>query len=355
MTMKPEQQSAPVACRLPAEWEPQAAVLIAWPHEHTDWAHMLPEVHACYTALARAIAARATVIVAGPDLADAREALAAVPDERKRFVRIDTNDTWTRDYGAITTIDAAGRALLHDFCFNGWGLKFAACHDNLATRGLIAAGAITGRYDNRLGFVLEGGSIDSDGRGTLLTTAACLMSPNRNGDLTRPQIEEELKHTLGASRVLWLDYGALAGDDTDSHIDTLARFAPHDTIIYTACDDPADEHYHQLLAMKMQIAELRTADGRPYNLIELPLPDAIYDPDGERLPATYANFLPLNGAILMPVYGQPRKDRLACDTMRVAFDGYEIVPVDCRALIRQHGSLHCATMQFPIQAIPPHE
>lgn len=337
--------------RLPAEWEPQGAVMIAWPHEGTDWAYMLPEVRRCYTALAHAIASRALLIVIGPELDSAREALAGIDTERVRFVRVETNDTWTRDYGAITTIGADGAPGLHDFCFNGWGLKFAACHDNMATRELVRGGTLHGCYDNRLGFVLEGGSIDSDGRGTLLTTSACLMSPNRNGDLSRAEIEDELHRTLGAERVLWLDYGALAGDDTDSHVDTLARLAPHDTIIYTGCQDPTDEHFEQLQAMKRQLEALRTADGRPYNLVELPLPDAVYDEGGERLPATYANFLPLNGAVLMPVYGQERKDRLACDTMRVAFDGYEIVPVDCSALIRQHGSLHCATMQFPPQAI----
>ncbi|MDE6486991.1 MAG: agmatine deiminase family protein [Muribaculaceae bacterium] len=337
--------------RLPAEWEAQGAVLIAWPHEDTDWAGMLPEVRRCYTRLAHAIAERALLIVIGPELDSAREALSGIDAERVHFVRMETNDTWTRDYGAITTVDAGGAAELHDFCFNGWGLKFAACHDNMATRELARGGVLHGRYDNRLGFVLEGGSIDSDGRGTLLTTSACLMSANRNGDLARNEIEEELRRTLGAERVLWLDYGALAGDDTDSHVDTLARLAPNDTIIYTCCQDPADEHFEQLQAMKRQIEQLRTADGKPYNMVELPLPDAVYDEDGERLPATYANFLPLNGAVLMPVYGQERNDRLACDTMRVAFDGYEIVPVDCSALIRQHGSLHCATMQFPPQAI----
>lgn len=338
--------------RLPAEWEPQAAVLLAWPHPDTDWADMLPEVHECYTALARAIAQRATAVIIGPELDSARRALADIDPARLRFVRIDTNDTWTRDYGPITTIGADGRATIHDFCFNGWGLKFAACLDNMATRALAAGGLFApARYDNRLGFVLEGGSIDSDGAGTLLVTSACLMSANRNGDLTRTQIEDELRRSLGAKRVLWLDYGALAGDDTDSHIDTLARIAPHDTIVYTGCDDPADEHYDQLQAMAAQLATLRTADGRPYNLVQLPLPDAEYDDEGMRLPATYANFLPLNGAVLVPVYGNAQKDRLACDTLRVVFDGYEIVPVDCRALIRQHGSLHCATMQIPQQAI----
>lgn len=252
--------------RLPAEWEPQGAVLLAWPHAETDWADMLPEVRDCYTQLAKAIADRASLIVAGPDLDSARVMLADIDTERIHFVRVDTNDTWTRDYGAITTVSPDGTPTLHDFCFNGWGLKFAACHDNTVTRALIAGGTLTGRYDNRLGFVLEGGSIDSDGQGTILTTSACLLSPNRNGDMSRSQIEEELRRTLGTERVLWVDYGALAGDDTDSHIDTLARLAPNDTILYTGCSDPADEHFDQLQAMAGQLSELRTADGKPYNL-----------------------------------------------------------------------------------------
>lgn len=338
--------------RLPAEWEPQGAVLLAWPHGGTDWADMLPEVQACYRRIAEAAAERAILIVIGPDTDDIARGLAHIDPKRMHIVRVDTNDTWTRDYGAITTIAPDGAPTLHDFCFNGWGLKFASCLDNMATRALIERQVLPRQaYANHLGFVLEGGSIDSDGAGTLLTTSACLLSPNRNGDLDRSAIEAKLCRTLGVRRVLWLDYGALAGDDTDSHVDTLARFAPGDTIVYTGCDDRADEHYDQLQAMAAQLREFRTADGKPYNLVELPLPDAIYDDEGQRLPATYANFLPLNGAILMPVYGQPRKDRLACDTMRVAFDGFDIIPIDCRALIRQHGSLHCATMQFPPQVI----
>ncbi|MDE6161647.1 MAG: agmatine deiminase family protein [Muribaculaceae bacterium] len=346
MTMKTD------SCRLPAEWEPQGAVLVAWPHADTDWAHMLPEVRECYTQLCTAIARRAMLVVIGPDLDSARCALAHIEADNVRFIPVDTNDTWTRDYGAITTLAPDGSPTLHDFCFNGWGLKFASCLDNMATRALVRNGLLRANaYTNRLGFVLEGGSIDSDGCGTILTTSACLLSPNRNGDLSREQIEAELLRTFGAGRMLWLDHGALAGDDTDSHVDTLARFAPGDTILYTGTDDRTDEHYDTLAAMARQLAGFRTCGDRPYHLIELPLPDAIYDEDGQRLPATYANFLPLNGAILMPVYGQPRKDRMACDLMRVAFDGYEIVPVDCRALIRQHGSLHCATMQFPPAAI----
>ena len=148
--------------------------------------------------------------------------------------------------------------------------------------------------------------------------------------------------------MLWLDHGALAGDDTDSHIDTLARLAPDNTIIYVGCDDPADEHFAELRAMRSDLRAMRSASGEPFNLVELPLPDAIYDDEGNRLPATYANFLIVNNGVLVPVYNQPKKDRLACQIIRVAFPGHEIVPVDCRALIQQHGSLHCATMQFPV-------
>ena len=334
-----------------AEWECDGPIMLALPHENTDWVDILPEAIMQYKRIISAFTEHGEkILLIVPDSKRAREVLDGCPLECVTFVEIPTNDTWTRDYGPVT-VCRYDRIRALDFGFNGWGLKFAACHDNMATRELVRGGTLHGCYDNRLGFVLEGGSIDSDGRGTLLTTSACLMSPNRNGDLSRAEIEDELHRTLGAERVLWLDYGALAGDDTDSHVDTLVRLAPHDTIIYTGCQDPTDEHFEQLQAMKRQLEALRTADGRPYNLVELPLPDAVYDEGGERLPATYANFLPLNGAVLMPVYGQERKDRLACDTMRVAFDGYEIVPVDCSALIRQHGSLHCATMQFPPQAI----
>lgn len=337
------------AVRLPAEWEPQQAVLLAWPHQDTDWAYMLPEVTDCYVRLAHAVARFAKLIIVAPETDSVRALLADIPEERIAFLDILTNDTWTRDYGAITTLSTAdGSPVYNDFCFNGWGLKFAANHDNLVTRKMVFSGLLAGRYRNELGFVLEGGSIESDGAGTILTTRECLLSPNRNGDLTRREIGRKLKSVFGAQRVLWLDHGALAGDDTDSHIDTLARLAPDNTIIYVGCDDPADEHFAELRAMRSDLRAMRSASGEPFNLVELPLPDAIYDDEGNRLPATYANFLIVNNGVLVPVYNQPKKDRLACQIIRVAFPGHEIVPVDCRALIQQHGSLHCATMQFPV-------
>lgn len=337
--------------RLPAEWEAQDAVLLAWPHELTDWNYMLDEVRSCYSAIAHAVVRHSQLIVIAPDCSAAREALYDVTEDRVRYIEIDTNDTWARDFGAITTCDGDGNFIINDFKFNGWGLKFAANLDNMITRKMSETGVFNGRYNNCLGFVLEGGSIESDGHGTLLTTSECLLSPNRNGDLTREDIENRLKEVFGISHVLWLDHGELEGDDTDSHIDTLARLAPDDTIIYVGCDDCDDSHYDCLKEMERQILSFRRPDGMPYNAIALPLPDPIYDEDGSRLPATYANFLILNDAVLLPIYGQPRKDLLAQQIMKIAFPNHEIVAIDCRALIRQHGSLHCVTMQFPQNSI----
>lgn len=343
--------------RLPAEWEASQAILMAWPHEGTDWAHMLEDIRRCYADIIAAAAARAKVILIGPE--EPNEKYMPAGDLRNNviFFNIPTNDTWTRDYGAITCVrtDQNGNSSfeVNDFMFNGWGLKFASDCDNLATLRLFDKGVFVGKRVNRLGFVLEGGSIESDGAGTMLTTTDCLLSPNRNGDLNLEQVEERLKEMFNLHTIHWLTKGALEGDDTDGHIDTLARLAPPgDVIFYTGCHDEADSHYECLNAMYNELRELRTADGRPFNLIELPLPDPIYDPDDEiRLPATYANFLILNGAVLLPIYNQPMKDLMAQMAVKAAMPEYDVVSIDCRALIRQHGSLHCATMQFPANSL----
>lgn len=335
--------------RLPAEWEPADGILIAWPHADTDWAYMLADARKCIGQIIAAASQRARVIVIGPE----QPADGDIPTNANManitFVEMPTNDTWTRDYGPIGCIDADGSPALHDFKFNGWGLKFAADRDNLATLRLFEKGIFRGRRANRLNFVLEGGSIESDGAGTLLTTEECLLSPNRNGELDKAEVEEYLKQTFDLHTVLWLSHGALEGDDTDGHIDTLARLAPPgDIIFYVGCSDPDDVHYETLTAMKADLQALRTPDGNPYTLIELPLPDPVFDPDdGSRLPATYANFLILNGAVLMPVYGQPMKDLMAVQLIQAAMPDYEVITIDCNALIRQHGSLHCTTMQLP--------
>ncbi len=349
----PVSTPAPCRRRMPAEWEHSGAVMIAWPHADTDWAYMLDEVTACYCDIARAITDNgAILVVAAPDIAIPKKHLADIDNSRIIFCQVATNDTWARDFGPITITDSDGTTRLLDFCFNGWGLKFAACLDNLITSKLSGASLFRAPLENHLGFVLEGGSIESDGRGTILTTSECLMSPNRNGDLSRQQIEQYLRSALGAERVLWVGHGYLAGDDTDSHIDTLARLAPDDTILYVKCDNPHDEHYNALSLMEQDLMAMRTSNGQPYNLIALPMPDPIYDEDGQRLPATYANFLITDTSVLLPVYGQPANDRLAAQIMNIAFPGRRILTVDCRPLIRQHGSLHCVTMQLPSEILP---
>ncbi|MDE6853615.1 MAG: agmatine deiminase family protein, partial [Muribaculaceae bacterium] len=266
--------------------------------------------------------------------------------------------TWTRDYAPLTirrvhSDGSDSQLIFKDFKFNGWGLKFASSLDNLATSRLCDTGLLNGIRDNQLNVVLEGGAIESDGKGTILTTASCLLSPNRNGAWSRAQIDEYLKEQFGLDRVIWLENGQLDGDDTDGHIDTLARFAPEgDIIFFDSCDDRNDPHYEPLLAMRRELEAIRTADGHPYHLVELPIPGPVFDPaTGERLPATYANFLYLNGAVLLPVYGQPMNDLEAKMTLARWLPGYEIIPVNCLALVRQHGSLHCATMQLPEGAL----
>lgn len=332
---------------LPAEWTRQSGVQLTWPHAATDWAYMLDEVQTCFLHIAREIAARELLLIVTPEPEEVKRQIAdTVRMDNVRFVQCPTNDTWARDHGAITLLDADEPVLL-DFKFNGWGLKFASDKDNLITRRLIDANALHGRYVNCLGFVLEGGSIESDGKGTLLTTSECLLSPNRNGQMTQKEIETYLRNTFHVQQVLWLDHGYLAGDDTDSHIDTLARLCPNDTIVYVQCTDITDEHYEALRLMEEQLKTFRTLQGEPYRLLPLPMANAIIE-DGERLPATYANFLILNEAVLYPTYNQPDNDRRAAEVLQQAFPDYEIVGIDCRALICQHGSLHCVTMQYPI-------
>ena len=288
---------------------------------------MLGDIMQTYEEMAREIRKREKLLVVGPP----------------------TNDTWARDHGFITLVGDGGACepLLLDFCFNGWGEKFPAELDNAINRRLYESGAVKGQYENHLDFVLEGGSIESDGRGTIFTTTGCLMAPHRNQPLTKDEIEQHLKQRLRAERVIWIDHGQLTGDDTDGHIDTLVRICPHDTLLYVSCDDSSDEQYQELQMMEEQLHTLRTTDGNPYRLLRLPMPHPILDEDGQRLPATYANFLIVNGAVLCPTYAQPDLDETAMKTIAQAFPDREIVGIDCRSIIRQHGSLHCCTMQFP--------
>jgi len=337
--------------RLPAEWEEQDGVLMAWPHDKTEWLPHLESVERVYIDIAREISRFERLVVAAPDTEGVRAKMreAGVAMEQVGIYEIETNDTWARDFGPIVVLED-GKPVLLDFVFNGWGLKFPANLDNQITCRLAALGAFGSAPIKTTGFILEGGSIESDGQGTLLTTAECLLSPNRNPHFSRAEIEEFMGGVLGADLFLWLESGYLVGDDTDSHVDTLARLCPNGTILHTACDDPDDEHYEALKAMAEELEAFRARDGRPYRLIPLPWPAACFDDDGQRIPATYANFLVINQAVLVPTYGS-EKDAVAIEVIGQVFPGREVIGIDCLPLLLGHGSLHCVTMQIPKGAL----
>jgi len=338
--------------RFPAEWEPQAAILIAWPNADTDWAERLAGVEETYIALVAAVVRfqRVVVCVSDDDVetyAEMRLRSNRVDMDRVRFVTVPYDDTWLRDSGPISLRDGDNFRLL-DFRFTGWGGKFDASDDDKLVERLTNAQVFNTQARDTIDFALEGGAIDTDGDGTLLTTWRCLHE--RHPNASREVLTSKLAGWLHQDRVLWLDHGALEGDDTDAHVDTLARFAARDAIVFQACDDPADSHYEDLKAMADEIATLRTKDGQPYRLFPLPWAKPVLDvtADGSerRLAASYANFLIVNGAVLMPAYGDEADDA-AADVLASVFPDREIVQVPCRPLIWQNGSLHCITMQLP--------
>ena len=334
--------------RMLAEWEPQRMVQLTWPHKDTDWAPILPEITAVYEEMAREITKREPLLVVAPE---------GTPNPQPSSISPQPS-ALSPQPSSIIHQPSALRLL--DFKFNGWGDKFEAKLDNDINRHLYDQGMVHGDYEDHLDFVLEGGSIESDGKGTIFTTTCCLMAPHRNQPLSQAEIEARLKEYLGAERVVWLNHGSLIGDDTDGHIDTLARICPNDTIVYTG----GDADHPDLTLMEEELKALRTMDGKPYRLLKLPLPRPIYDPpvaegteadgsvvnddivDSDRLPATYANYLIINGAVLVPTYAQPDLDAEAMRIIGEAFPDREIIGIDCRAVIKQHGSLHCCTMQY---------
>lgn len=331
----------------PAEWYPQDAIQLTWPHEDTDWNYMLEEITECFVNIAKEILKRQRLLVVCQDAATVKGLLGnGYPEKNLLLCEIKSNDTWARDHGGITVfVDSV--PVVYDFTFNGWGLKFAANDDNQINKFIYTMQRFASNVhlQNKKDFVLEGGAIESDGKGTLLTTSECLLSPNRNPYLTKAEIEQYLIKTFGLKRVLWLDYGFLSGDDTDSHIDTLARFCDEKTIAYVKCEDSADEHFEALSKMEAQLKSFVDIEGNPYNLIPLPMAETVIF-EGERLPATYANFLIMNDIVLMPTYGTPT-DKGAHSQMQKAFPSREIIDINCSAIIKQHGSLHCVTMQYP--------
>jgi agmatine/peptidylarginine deiminase len=334
--------------QLPAEWAPQRAVMLTWPRPEGDFARWFGAVESNFLRIASAISQYQDVIIGhGGEAQALREKLlkAGAVGSRLNLFAVPANDVWARDHGPITVF-RDGAPVHLDFTFNGWGGKFEATLDNEVTQRLAALSAWEAPVES-LDFVLEGGGIESDGAGTLLTTERCLLAKTRNPTLDQAQIEQKLKDWFGLERVLWLRHGDLIGDDTDGHIDTLARFCDARTIAYQACEDRSDPHYAELKAMEEELRALRTLDGQPYTLVPLPMPTAIEDEDGDLLPAGYANFLILNGAVLVPVYGDFVNDPEALHRLKPCFPDREVIGINCRALIRQYGSLHCVTMQIP--------
>ena len=331
--------------RFPAEWEKQSFIQLTFPHEKSDWAYLLDEVTACFVEIIETTARFQDVLVVCDNVEKVKSFFSST--QNIFFVQADSNDTWARDHGGITVLEN-GKAVIHDYIFNGWGNKFDAGLDNHITKKLYDKGVFENCNLKTNDLVLEGGSLESDGKGTILTTSECLLSKNRNEHLSKQQIELLLKENFGTERVLWLNHGYLAGDDTDSHIDTLARFCDEKTIVFVGCEDSKDEHFDALQQMKKELQQFRDIEENPYKLVDVPLPDACFDLDGNRLPATYVNFTIINGAVLVPVYGVSQ-DEKALKILQNCFPNRKVIGVNCRVLIEQHGSLHCVTIQYPEQ------
>jgi agmatine/peptidylarginine deiminase len=332
------------------EFAPQSGVILTWPHAGTDWLSRLDEIESLYVEIAGAITRYEYLLIICYDSRHQEHVhrqleLGSVELDGIRFAITRTDDTWVRDYGPIS-VSRHGRLELHDFTFDGWGGKYPADQDNQVSRSLFDRGHFRRSVYRPQRLVLEGGSIDSDGCGTLLTTTRCLLESGRNPGYDRARLEVWLGEKLGIERILWLEHGELAGDDTDAHVDMLARFCSPGTIAYSSCNDPDDEHYASLAAMEQQLLTFRNREGLPYKLTPLPLPRAVRDEHGRRLPASYANFLIINGAVLVPVYDDPA-DTVVLTSLASCFPGRHIEPLNCLRLIQQNGSLHCATMQLP--------
>lgn len=339
---------------LPAEWEKQDAIQLTWPHANTDWKPYLDDITETFLQLSKAISDKEKLIIATPNKKSLSDYLSKKLSESnlKNIIiyECNSNDTWARDHGAITLKNKIGDCLLLDFKFNGWGEKFKAEKDNKITHNLYTQNAFNGSLVDYNDFVLEGGSIETDGKGTIFTTTCCLLAPHRNQPLDKTEIENQLKERLNANRIVWLEHGELIGDDTDGHIDTIVRTAPNDTLLYMRFDNSQDPQYNDFIELEKQLKSLTTADGHPYRLLALPAPDAMYDED-DRLPATYANFVILNNLVIVPSYNQQEKDKEARNIIQQAFPQHEVISIDASTVVRQHGSLHCLTMQYPANSI----
>ena len=326
------------------EWYPQKSILFAFPPKKSDWKHNYKQICKFYKKLLNLISQYQHISVLYSD----KKSLSFIPENKNILtIRVKLNDTWIRDYGPIC-VKKNKKIIFLDFTFNGWGSKFTSNLDNKATKKLSKHPFFKQYKYKKQKMILEGGSIEYNGDKVLLTTKKCLLNPNRNANLSQKQIEKKLKKYFGVKKILWLKHGFLQGDDTDSHIDTLARFCNKNTICYTKCTNKNDPHYQELKKMRQELKSFTDKNNKPFKLISLPLPKAVFDTkDNHRLPATYANFLILKKHILLPTYNDKKNDNLAKRKLKKIFKDKKIIKINSLSLIKQHGSLHCASMQIP--------
>lgn len=346
--MKTDSSPKSEGFRVPAEWEPQEALWLSWPINLKTWPDHFEPIPGKFAEIAAVITRfeKVRINCAGARQREARDLLAEAGADlgRVEFFDHPTNDAWCRDHGPIfVKNDQTGEVAVTDWQYNAWGGKYPPFDQDNQIPRLIARSLNLRRFE--LPIVLEGGSIEVDGQGQLLTTEACLLNKNRNPHLSREQIERHLGVGLGVDRILWLHDG-IVGDDTDGHIDDLARFYRSDAIVTVVEDNETDPNHPILRDNWDRLRDLRTRDGRAFEIKALPMPAPVLC-DGERLPASYANYLIVNGAVLLPVFNQPGPDGLAAEVLRDCFPGREIIPIDCVDLVLGLGALHCISQQQP--------
>ncbi len=346
--------SNPVGCpaeqgfRMPAEWEIQRAIWLSWPIRRATWPGHYETIQGKFAEIVTTISRyeHVHVNIAQPRQDAAHHLFTESGADMARVTLHDNpiNDTWCRDHGPIfVKNDATGEVAVTDWIFNAWGGKYAPFGDDNDIPRRVAEFLGMRRFTP--GIVLEGGSVEVNGRGQLLTTEACLLNPNRNPELSKTEIEQKLRDYLGVSQIYWLGDG-IEGDDTDGHVDDLTRFFRSDGIVTAVEDDEKDANYRALRENLERLQSLRTPEGGKFSIIQLPMPETCVT-DGQRLPASYANFLILNGAVLVPIFRQPKRDSEAIEVMRSCFPGQEIIPIDCREWVIGRGTLHCMSQQQP--------
>ena len=337
---------------MPAEWEPHSATWLSWPHNPQTWPGVLGAAESAMVAMVAALGESELVRINVLDAAHERHVRrlvgSGVPRHRVAFQHVPTDDAWCRDYGAIFVVNDRQEPLALDFGFNAWGGKYLPCDRDAAVAASMAAAlGVPGFVPD---MVLEGGSVDVNGAGALLATEQCLLNPNRNPNLDRAGIEVRLQYALGARQVIWLE-GGIEGDDTDGHVDAVARFVSADRVVAAVEADSTDANHGPLRANRTRLADARLSAGQRLEIVDLPMPEPLYW-QGRRLPASYLNFYAANDVVLVPRFGC-RQDDLAVETLRECFPGRRIASIDCRHLVIGLGAVHCLTQQVPALRYTP--